>query len=73
MKRILILISFLFLSAVCYSQGFDREMAKAGKEFSKKSKNIGKTTYKTSKGSKAKANRAKRKNKKKFKNRNPGA
>jgi hypothetical protein len=72
MKRILILSSFLLLSSFCYSQGFDQEMAKAGKEFHKKSKNAGKTIYKKSKGSQSKANRAKRKNKKRFKNRNLG-
>lgn len=67
MKRFLLLASFLLLSGICYSQGFDQEMIKAGKEFNKKSKKAGKTIYKDSKSPHAKAgksnrNKAKRKN-----------
>jgi hypothetical protein len=72
MKRIIALTSLLLLANLCYSQGFDREMIKAGKEFHKNSNNASRGVYKKSKKSKTNANRAKRKNKRKFKNRNPG-
>lgn len=68
MKRILVFAVMLFLANLCYAQGFDKEMEKAGKEFHKNSKKAGKAVSKKPKkvstlnGNRSnKKNRAKRK------------
>jgi len=43
MKRILILSSLLFITSLCFSQGFDKEMVAAGKKFHKDSKKVGRS------------------------------
>ena len=50
MKRVLPLISLLFLATLCFGQGFDKEMVAAGKKFHKQqSKNSGQKSAKKQK------------------------